>query len=288
MSRVAEGNPQAWTPQAISAEEIRDAGPRNPMLAFPYTRRHNSQWNVDQAAGLILCSLATARALGVPEERLVYPLAAADANHMVALSERRELHRSPGFRHAGQRCLEHAGLGIGDVAHRELYSCFPVAVRLQLRELGITDDRPVTVTGGMAFAGGPLNNFVLQAAVRMTQVLREDAGSTGMVNAVSGIMTKQGVTLWSTAPPERPFAFADVSEQTARDVAQVRVHATAEGDATVASYTVQYLGDTPHRTFLLCDLPNGDRALIASEDPTLAQRATHQDLCGETLRGDVR
>ena len=72
------------------------------MIAFPYTKLHNSQWNVDQAAGLIFCSLGRARALGIPDDRFVYPLAVADNNHMVTLSERAELHRSPGFRHAGR------------------------------------------------------------------------------------------------------------------------------------------------------------------------------------------
>ena len=71
--------------------------------------------------------------------------------------------------------LEHAGVDIDAIEHLELYSCFPAAVRVQARELGIDAARRLTLSGGMAFAGGPLNNFVLQALVRMVGALRRDA-----------------------------------------------------------------------------------------------------------------
>src|SRR6185295_5046312 len=133
---------------------------------------HNSQWNVDQAAGLIFCSVAAARAAGIPESKWLFPLVVADANRMIPLSERAEMHRSYGFRAAGQQALAHTGMSIAEVEHFELYSCFPIAVRMQARELGLPEGRSLTVSGGMPFAGGPLNNFVLQAMARMTEVLR--------------------------------------------------------------------------------------------------------------------
>jgi len=73
-----------------------------------------------------------------------------------------------------------------------------------MRELGIPPERPPSLAGGMAFAGGPLNHFVLQGLVKMVEPLRNDAGSLGLVRAVSGILTMQGVSLWSTQPPSDP------------------------------------------------------------------------------------
>ena len=35
----------------------------------------------------------------------------------------------------------------------------------------------VSVTGGMTFGGGPLNNFVFQATVKMAQLLRREPRS---------------------------------------------------------------------------------------------------------------
>jgi acetyl-CoA C-acetyltransferase len=284
MSEVAAKNLDAWNREAVSAASVRDASAKNRMLAFPYTKLHNSQWNVDQAAALVLTSVAEARAHGIPEARWVFPLAAAESNHMVSLSQRRPFHRSPGFAEAGHAALRRAGLAIGDVAKRELYSCFPVAVRLQCRELGIPEDAQLTVTGGMAFAGGPLNNFVLQAAARMAQLLREAPGEVGMLNAVSGFLTKQGVTLWSSAPPERSFGFDDVTESVARATERVALAEDARGPASCVSYTVQFEGDRPARTLFVCDLPDGRRALAASAHGALAEHAMHAELCGEALR----
>ncbi len=283
-SRVAAENPSAWNREAISADDIAGTRGGNRMLAFPYTKRHNSQWNVDQAAGLICCSIAAARAAGVAESRWVFPLAVADSNHMVPLSKRAELHRSHGFRIAGQRALEVAGLGVAAVEHLELYSCFPVAVRVQVRELGIPAGRRLTVTGGMAFAGGPLNNFVLQAMVRMAEILRADPGSTGMVTAVSGMLTKQGVSLWSTRPPAQPFRFVDVTAEVARDMKTVEVVGEYVGRATVAGYTVLYEADAPVRAVMICDLPDGRRTLGATTDPQLAAAMTVREFCARSVR----
>ncbi|TFG96753.1 MAG: hypothetical protein E4H11_02925 [Myxococcales bacterium] len=166
----------------------------------------------------------------------------------------------------------------------ELYSCFPSAVRVQARELGIDESRPFTVTGGMPFAGGPLNNFVYQALVRMAQVLRADPGSTGMLNAVSGVLTKQGVSLWSTDPVPQGFRFEDASDEVARALEVMPLVEDATGDAIVVTYTVLFDAETPSRTVLLCDLGDGRRTLVASADPALATTALREELCGRKLR----
>jgi len=282
MSAVAADRPDAWRHERLAPETIRDAGPDNPMLAFPYTRLHCSQWNVDQAAGLVLCSVAAAEAAGVPRARWVFPLAVAESNHMVPLTERKVLHRSPGFRAAGRAALRRAGRKVEDVRHRELYSCFPVAVRVQARELGMDEHDPVTVTGGMAFAGGPLNNFALQGMVGMARVLRDDPASTGVVTAISGMLTKQGVSLWSGEPGDAGFHHDDVSAEAEAAVERVEVVADAAGPATVASYTVLHSGAAP-QVVVLCDLPDGRRTLARSDDAGLIATAEHDELCGRAV-----
>lgn len=284
MSRVAATNPDAWSPEPVDADTIRLPSDRNPMFAFPYTKLHNSNWNVDQAAGLIFCSVEKAERLGIPRERWVFPLAVADSNHMLPLTQRRELHRSPGFALAGERALARAGCEVADLAHLELYSCFPSAVRVQIRELGIAPGRPLTVTGGMAFGGGPLNNFVLQAQVKMAQALRADPGSVGLVTAVSGLLTKQGVSLWSTQPGKQAFALEDVTADAAEQVERVDVTDGASGSARIASYTVLYERDGSSQCVLLCDLDDGRRCLVTSADPDLAGELTTREGCGRCVQ----
>jgi len=64
-SAIAAANPHAWRREPMRAEEIRDATAKNPMLAFPYTKRHCTQWNVNQAVAMLVCSAAKAEQLGL-------------------------------------------------------------------------------------------------------------------------------------------------------------------------------------------------------------------------------
>ena len=282
MSEVAANNPDAWVREALTPDQIATPDAKNRMLAFPYTKRHNSQWNVDQAAGLILCSVQVAGDLGIAEDRWLYPRAVADANHMVPLCERAELHRSHGFRIAAARAFETAGLRVTDVKHRELYSCFPAAVRAQIREIGIDPALPVTVTGGMAFGGGPLNNFVLQAMVKMANILRASPGDAGLVTAVSGLLTKQGVSLWSTDPGDRPFEFSDVSAAVEKDLERIPSRSEYTGTATIASATVLYEPTGPRAAFI-CDTPDGKRTIASTPEEAITTIVAENEVCGRTL-----
>ena len=283
-NRVAASNPEAWSPEPVDVDELVAGSERNRMLAFPYTKLHNSQWNVDQAAGLLFCSTERAEQAGIPVSRWVFPRAVAESNYMLTLVERRDLHRSPGFAAAGARALSDAGLAVSDLDLLELYSCFPLAVEHQAREIGIALDRPLSVTGGMAFAGGPLNNFVLQAVARMGRLLRDGEGRNGMVNAVSGMITKQGVSLWSREPGAGPFVAADVSRESQDATARVEVASGVAGAAKVAGYTVLFGPAAPDQLIALCDLPDGRRSIAYSRDAEWMARAQREELCGQNVR----
>jgi len=287
MSEIAAGNPHAWTREPVPVDFIAYDSERNRMLAFPYTKLHTSQWNVDQAAGIILCSNAVADAVGIASDRRIYPWAVADSNIMVPVSERLRPHRCPGYALAAEAIRARTGRSVAQADHLELYSCFPVAVRIQAREMGIDETaRPVSLTGGMTFAGGPLNNFVFQALVPMVETLRADSGATGVVTAVSGMLTKQGISLWSARPSPAGFCFADVSEQGARSLERVQVVAEVSGHAQVVCYTVLFEAGEPSRTVLLCDIGDRRRVLVSSDDNDLAAEATTRELCGKKVRLD--
>jgi acetyl-CoA C-acetyltransferase len=286
-SAVAADNPRAWNRRPVSAEVIATPGPENRPLALPYNRWHVSQWNVDQAGAQLLCSVATARALGVTEDRWVFPHAVVDANHMVPVSERAVLDRSPGFAVAGREAFALAGTGPDELEHVDLYSCFPIAVRAQARELGLAEDRQLTVTGGMTFAGGPLNNYVLQSAHTMVDRLRHDPDALGLLTAVSGMLTKQGVSVWGARPPANGFRDADVSAEVARATPRRPVTARWRGRAVLASYTV--VAGEAATAVALADVPgDGDtgpagRALATSTDPVLVTAMGQGEWCGRAV-----
>jgi acetyl-CoA C-acetyltransferase len=267
-SAVAATNPDAWDRTAYGPDEIATPGPGNRMIATPYTKRLCSQWNVSSAAALVLCSVGAARRHAVPDDGWVFPVAAAESNAMVPLTARRDLHRAAGFALAGTRALELAGTAIDAVDHIDLYSCFPAAVRVQARELGVDGERPLTVTGGMTFGGGPLNTYVLQSTSAMADRLRGHA-ATGLVTTVSGMLTKQAVALWSGAPP-RAFRSAEVGEEVRRATPVVEVADEASGDGRVAAWTTLHERGTPTATVAVVDLPGGTRTVATGEPRDLA------------------
>src|SRR5207302_8277847 len=125
LSDVAAANPHAWRRESLSVDAIRNASPKNAMLAFPYTKRHSSQWNVNQAVAIFVCSVARAARLGLERDGWIFPLAAAQSKHVVPLAQQRLLHTHPGTVLSGERALALAGVSARDVDAAELYSCFP-------------------------------------------------------------------------------------------------------------------------------------------------------------------
>ena len=169
---VAVQNPYAWVRTPMSAEEIREPSATNRMVGFPYTKAMNSNWDLDQAAGLILCSAEVAEQHGIQRDRWVFPWSGTDGGDTNHVSNRDELYESPAIRTAGPRAMALAGIAPGDLAHVDLYSCFPSAVQISATEQGLGLDRQLTVTGGLTFAGGPLNNYVTHSIATMAGVLR--------------------------------------------------------------------------------------------------------------------
>ncbi|MDR3660072.1 MAG: hypothetical protein P4L86_06640, partial [Mycobacterium sp.] len=122
-SQVAEGNPHAWSREAVPAEQIWQPGPDNRMISWPYTKLMNSNNMVDQGAALVLTSVGRATALQIPRERWVFPHAGTDARDTYLIGERASFAASPAIRIAGRRVLELAGRGIDEIDAVDVYSC---------------------------------------------------------------------------------------------------------------------------------------------------------------------
>ena len=262
MSAVAAENPHAWFPIRRTPEELATPTPQNRLVGYPYTKYEVSVMDVDMAAALVLCSHQKADELGVPPEQRVYLRGWCYGEDPTYLAEHPDLSASPAMAAAGGEALARAGVGIDDVAHLDLYSCFASSVHLACDALGIAPDDPrgLTVTGGLPFAGGAGSNYMLHSIATMVDVLRADPGSFGMVTGVGMHMTKHVFGVYSTTPGavEPPAA-----TQAPETVAIVDRH---EGPATIASYTVAHGRDgAPEWGLAICDV-DGGRAYGRIED----------------------
>ena len=287
-SEVAAGNPHAWLKEQKTAEEIRTLSSSNRPVSFPYPKLMNSNNNVDQGAALILCSESKARALGIPENKWVYPWAGTDAHDAYNAVNRDSFHESPAIRVAGRRVLELSGLTPAELDHVDVYSCFPVAVQVGAREIGLDMNRPLTVTGGLTFAGGPLNNYVMHSIARMAELLRENSDAKGLITANGGYLTKHAFGVYSATPPAKAFQHQDVQAEVDQTPlrAAVEVH---DGEAAVESYTVMYAGETPKIGFISALLDDGSRTLATVEAPDVLAAMVTEEFCGRqaTLKDKV-
>jgi acetyl-CoA C-acetyltransferase len=279
-SDVAAENPHAWSRERRTPEEVCTPTADNRMVGFPYTKVMNSNNDVDQGAALLLCSVEAARRLGVPEDRWVFPHAGTDAHDHTFVSNRDDLRSSPAIRLAGRRVFELAGIGVDDLSLVDLYSCFPSAVQVAAAELGLGVDRPLTVTGGMSFAGGPWNDYVTHAIATMLPLLREEPSAWGLCTANGGYLTKHALGVYSARPPPEGFRWESVQDSVdalpARDLAEG--HA---GPVTIEAYTVVHERDgRPGTAFAACRTSEDARTWATSTAPDLLRAMTEEELVG--------
>jgi acetyl-CoA C-acetyltransferase len=270
-SQVAAGNPNAWSRQARTAEEIRTVSPNNRMVGFPYLKLMNSNNDVDMSAAIIICSAEKAQALGVPRDRWVFPQSGTDTHEHNFVSHRHHFYKTPAIEIGGARALQLADVSMSDISIVDLYSCFPSAVQLGAQSLGLDITSQLTRTGGLPFAGGPWNNYVMHAIATVVNDLREKPQEKAFVWANGGYTTKHAFGVYATEPPKGGFKFAypqdEVDALPRRDVAAA---GDAAGSATVEAYSVMHHRDGhPEIAHVACLLPDGRRAWGETTDASV-------------------
>jgi acetyl-CoA C-acetyltransferase len=288
MTLVAAANPHAWDPTARPAHELVDVGPGNRMIATPYPKRTIAQMDVDMSAALVIASMEAADHLGVPEERRVHLRGWAEADDAHYVAEHPDLWRSPAMEWCARHALAGAGAIPDDLAHLDLYSCFASSIDFARDALGLApgDDRSVTVTGGLPYAGGPASNYLSHAVASMVERLRDDPGSVGLVSGVGMHLTKHVYAAYSTTPG--PIAPADDADAQAElDVANPprSIVDTWTGPAGLAAYSVVHGRDGAAQWGLgVCELDDGSRAYARTEDPGVLAAWEAEEWVGRPVR----
>ncbi|MCW2614419.1 MAG: acetyl-CoA acetyltransferase, partial [Frankiales bacterium] len=260
LTGVASAHPAAWEPDVLTPDEVGTAGPANRMVCEPYPLRMNAMPHVDQAAAVVVTSLAAARAHGVPDADLVHVWGGAGSDDDPDVLVRPDLGGSRALGDALDRCLTRAGLTVADLDLLDVYSCFPVVPKLVGRHLGLAPDAVLSVTGGHSAFGGPLNSYALHAVATMVQRLRA-GGGTGLVHGNGGYLTYQHAVVLSSGP--HPAGY--VGDPVARTVTGPAVEVVALGeepvDVVVETATVEHdRSGAPAQAFVVGRTPGGARA----------------------------
>ena len=269
-SKVASENPNAWFRTYRSPEEISTPTENNRYVGFPYTKLLNAVIEVDMSAAVVMMSVAKARELGIPEAKWVFLHGCADANDIWNVSERVNFYSSPAIREIGRRSFAMAGKSVADLSFIDLYSCFPSAVEIGCKELGIAEDDPrgLTITGGLPYFGGAGNNYVMHSIVTMMEKCRSHPGKFGLCTGNGWYVTKHSAGIYSTVPTSGPWKREDPKtyQKELDSIEHPEVEEAPEGKATVETYTV--VTDRKGRRFGLVvgRLEDGHRFLANTPD----------------------
>lgn len=274
---VAAQNPYAWIRSSPGRETIAETTPDNRMVSWPYPKLMVANMTVNQAAAVIVTSLAAARAAGVPEANIVHIWGGAAAVEPENYLERDRYDHSTAQTAVLDKAVEIGGGDASQFDHLELYSCFPVVPKMALRTLGLdpTIQAP-TVTGGLTFFGGPLNNYMSHAVCAMVRALRASPDSRGLLYGQGGYVNKHHALVLSTGRAPHPlpttYSVQDEADRTRGPVPPL-VEDYA-GPATVETYSVYFdRSGEPLQGIVICRTPNGERLMarvMAQDSESLA------------------
>jgi acetyl-CoA C-acetyltransferase len=289
LSKIAASNPHSQFPLAYEVEELIQPSERNKRLVSPYTRNLVAKDSVNQAAAVLLTTVGKARSMGISEQKWVYLHGYANTKERTLL-ERNRLGHSKGMEQCLKGALDCAGKHADLIEHIDIYSCFPIVVNEAKDMLGIsdTDTRQLTQTGGMAFFGGPGNNYSTHGLVSLVETLRNDPGSYGLLYANGGWMSKHAAGIYSTRAPERPWNDCDSTElQDAVDTdLLVEVDQQPIGEAVLESYIVNHLRGKPVNTVVIGRLKSNDKRFLAVNAPGDSETLEHtlsDEMLGKTI-----
>ena len=285
-NEVAFNNPYTSAKEKLSVQEIITPTPTNRIVNHPYTKYMCSNPFVNISGAILMTNQEYAEELNIDPSKWVYLMGGATLENEFDITPRPNLLSSPAVEHASRISLAQAGLKLGDIDMFDFYSCFPSMVQIIRNTLQIEEDdpRPLTVTGGMSFFGGPWNNYSMHPVVTAVDLIRKDPSLKIMVVANGGYNTKESVGIYGKQPPKKHWGTEEVS--TAQEEISkgelLNVVEEANGILTIEAYTIVYnKAGKPTMGIMLGHLEDGSRtlAMLLPDTMTLNQ-LSYQELVG--------
>ena len=285
-SKVAAENPFSWFPTYRSSKEISEVTPNNRMVGFPYTKYLNSIIRVNMSSAFILISQSKADELNIPNTKRVYIHGCSILNDVWNVTERPNFHSSPAIKECVNQTLDKAEIGLSDIDYFDLYSCFPSAVQIAKKELGIPkEEKDLTVTGGLPYFGGPGNSYTMFSTTEMVRRLRKKPESFGLITANSWFITKHAAVIMSSKPSrayEKINNFSSqkkINSEAFKDFTE-----TPNGSGIIDTYTVINGRKGLEFALIIGTLENGSRFIANSEkDKTLLEKMMNKEMLGEKV-----
>jgi len=290
-NKIAADHPYSWSKTVSTPGEIITPGPSNRPVAFPYTKYMNSFVTVDQGAAIILMSEEMGRKYTLKDKQTVYFLGGGYAeDRQRFMIEKSDFTSSPPLAAAVQKALTRSCIPLETLDCFDLYSCFPCAVSIAKKMIGITNDdpRPLTLTGGLGFFGGPGNNYNLHGVATLAQKISMGEKSNGLVTALGWFMHKHAAGVYGSKPFEGKFKNYDILDQ--KDClageAPVKIKDRPTGKGIIETYTIIYsMNREPSYAILYGKTPDNFRFIAGTQNnPDIFKLLTTQNMVGQTVK----
>jgi acetyl-CoA C-acetyltransferase len=280
LSQRAVDNPLAWFRKAHTAESLYNMTDNDRMVSSPFSKNTMAFMDVDMAAALLITSHELADELEIPAQKRIYLHGWGYAKAPPYIAQRAELFDSPAMRSACDQAFAMAGKQMADIDFLDIYSCFASNVNFTRDVLGIADDdpRPLTVTGGLPYFGGPGNNYTTHSIAAMVERLRENSGSSGLVTAVGMHMTNHSFAIYCSEPKE-----LNVVAQPGLDSEIKEIIAEVNGPAVIMGYTVMHTRDDRY-ALAVCELESGARCYARCNDLETVNAMEEEEWVGREVR----
>lgn len=272
LSSLAADSEHAWHRTAHSPDRLANPSPDNRMVATPFTKLTTAFPFVDMAAANVLVTEEVADRWKVPEDRRVYLRGwgfARDESHIAA---RTALGSSPAMRSAFGQALMMSSMEVDEIDMFDLYSCFGSAVQFARDAIGLPDDdqRPVSLTGGLPYHGGPGSNYMGHSIAALVEQLRANPGRTGMVTGIGMHMTKHVAGVWSTIPGESPLPTDSPPLEAVLPEGHDAPRVLDDVDSAVRVEAASVVHDhdgAPASVIAICSVTDGSRCYARSDRP---------------------
>jgi acetyl-CoA C-acetyltransferase len=174
-----------------------------------------------------------------------------------------------------------------EVEGLDLYACFPSSVEVARDSFDIAPDdpRPLTLTGGLPYHGGPGSNYVTHSIANTLAWLRAGRGEHALVHGNGYYLTKHSVGLYSRRPPEEPPQPPEKLQEFVDGLSDALVvEPSAQPGATgvIVAYTAPFERDgSPGPAVALLDV--GGRRTVARGDDALTAALLEHDGVGDSV-----
>ncbi|MFX1454218.1 MAG: hypothetical protein ACFFDB_02480 [Promethearchaeota archaeon] len=285
-SQIASKNRYSWIKENLTAEEIITPSPKNRNINHPYTKFMCSNPFVDQMGAVLLTTQEFAEELNIDPSKWVYLMGGGNMENIFNITQRPSFINSPAVKFASQLSLEQAGLTLDKINLFDFYSCFPSMVQIIRNALGLKEDdpRPLTITGGMPYFGGPWSNYSMHPIITAVDLIRKNSSLKIMQVANGGYNTHLSVGIYGNTPPQKSWnneEFLKVQQEIYKEKLPKPVK-VANGILTIEAYTILYKRDgTPDYGIVIGYLEKGVRALALLKEG----KKTLGYLCQQELVG---